>query len=143
MLSSEKKFVLISCASKKLDKKAKAEELYQSQLFKKNLAYAKSLHPTNIFILSAKYGLLSLDKEIEPYNVTLNKMPINEIKAWADRVLIQLSNNLDLKQDTVIFLAGQKYRKFLIPEIKNYFVPLEGLGIGKQLKWLKEHVENE
>ena len=61
-----KKIVLISCASKKAPFKAKAEALYVSPLFVLNLRYAKSLKPDSIFILSAKYGLLDLDKEIEP-----------------------------------------------------------------------------
>ena len=50
------KIVLISCASKKLNHKAKAGDLYISQLFKSGLRYAKSLNPDKIFILSAKYG---------------------------------------------------------------------------------------
>ena len=46
------KVVLISCASKKLNRKAKAEDLYISPLFKLNLKYAKSLNPDKIFILA-------------------------------------------------------------------------------------------
>jgi len=51
-----KKIVLISCASKKLEVKAKAADLYTSALFKLNLKYARKLKPDGIFILSAKYG---------------------------------------------------------------------------------------
>ena len=63
--------ILISCVSKKLNKKARAKDLYISPLFKFNLRYAKSLKPNKIFILSAKYGLVPLEKEIDPYNQTL------------------------------------------------------------------------
>jgi len=130
--------VLIACASKKLDYKTKAKDLYISQLFKSGLEYAKKLDPDKIFILSAKYGLLKLDQEIEPYNITLNNMDDNEIKVWADRVLINLQKVADLENDEIIFLAGEKYRKYLIPKIKNYQIPLKGLGIGKQLAFLKQ-----
>ena len=65
------KIVLISCVSKKLSHKSKAQELYISPLFRKNIQYAKSLNPDKIFILSAKYGLIKLEEEIEPYNKTL------------------------------------------------------------------------
>jgi len=133
------KIVLISCASKKLQHKTKARELYSSSLFKLNLKYAKSLNPNKIFILSAKYGLLDLEKEIEPYNLTLNNMKDDEIKLWADKVIESLSKEADLKSDEFIFLAGEKYRKYLIPNIINYKIPLKGLGIGKQLKFLKEN----
>jgi hypothetical protein len=61
------KVVLISCASKKLPHKAKAKDLYISPLFKKNLAFAHFLRADKIFILSAKYGLLSLEQVIELY----------------------------------------------------------------------------
>ena len=137
------KVVLISCVNKKLHHKSKAQNLYISPLFKKNLQYAKSLNPDKIFILSAKYGLLRLNEEIEPYDKTLNKMRSNEIKEWAKTVLTQLKKLTDLKIDEFIFLAGNNYRKYLLPDITNYKVPMEGLPIGKQLQWLSKRIKNE
>ena len=134
-----RKIVLISCASKKLKHKAKAKNLYASSLFKLNLKYAESLNPDKIFILSAKYGLIDLEQEIEPYNLTLNNMKDKEIKLWAEKVLSELKKIANLKEDEIIFLAGEKYRKYLISEINNHKIPLKGLGIGKQLKFLKEN----
>jgi len=134
------KIVLISCTSKKLCQKSKAQDLYVSPLFQKSLQYAKSLNPDKIFILSAKYGLLRLDEEIEPYDKTLNKMVLNEIKEWANSVINQLQIISDLNNDEFVFLAGNNYRKFLLPHIKNYKIPMHGLGIGKQLKWLTEKI---
>jgi len=133
-----KKIVLISCVSKKLSYKARAESLYTSPLFRLNLKFARHLNPDKIFILSAKYGLIDLNKEIEPYNKTLNNMKSSEIKQWADNVIGQLKESADLKNDDFIFLAGNNYRKYLIPYIKNYKVPMKGLGIGKQLQYLKD-----
>ena len=136
------KIVLISCVSKKLDRKSKSGDLYISPLFRYALKYTKSLNPDKIFILSAKYGLVGLDDEIEPYDLTLNKMKSDEIKIWANNVLKQLARESDLNNDEFIFLAGENYRKYLLPNIKNYKIPLKGLGIGKQLKFLKEHIKN-
>lgn len=135
------RIVLISCVSKKLSHKTRAKDLYISPLFKLNLAYAKYLNPDKIFILSAKYGLVNLEEEIEPYNITLNAMRSKEIKKWASNVVEELSKVADLKNDEFVFLAGDKYRKFLIPQIKNYKVPLEGLSIGRQLQFLKEKLK--
>lgn len=112
--------------------------MYISPLFKKNLAYAQRLKPSNIFILSAKYGLVGLDDVIEPYDLTLNKMSSNEVRSWAKRVLDQLERKTDLDDDQFIFLAGDKYRKYLIPHIRHFKVPLEGLPIGKQLQRLTD-----
>lgn len=138
-----KQIVLISCVSKKLKNKSKAKDLYVSPLFKKNLQYAKSLNADNIFILSAKYGLVGLNEEIKPYDMTLNKMCSNEIKEWAKTVLIQLKKSTDLENDEFIFLAGNNYRKYLLPDITNYKIPMEGLPIGKQLQWLTKRNKNE
>lgn len=135
------KIVLISCVSKKLAHKAKARDIYVSPLFRMNLRFARSFMPDNIFILSAKYGLLDLEKEIEPYNETLNEKTNEQIKEWANNILQDLEKAVDLDKDEFIFLAGENYRKYLIPEIKNYQIPMKGLGIGRQLKFLKENTK--
>jgi len=137
------KVVLISCVSKKLPNKSKARDLYISPLFKKSLQYAESLKPDRIFILSAEYGLIKLNQQISPYDKTLNKMHTSEIKQWADSLLNQLKRTADLENDRFIFLAGNNYRKFLLPHIKYYKIPMEGLGIGKQLQWLTKMNKNE
>ena len=137
-LIMNKKIVLISCVSKKLRHPAKAKDIYISTLFKLNLRYATTIKADKIFILSAKYGLLELDKVIKPYNVTLNNMRAIDIKKWADSIIVQIDNRCDLENDTFILLAGIKYRKYLLPYIKHYEIPLKGLRIGEQLKRLKE-----
>jgi hypothetical protein len=135
-----KRIILISCVSKKLNIKSRAEELYDSPLFNKNLEYAKSLKPDDIFILSAKYGLLDLDEKIQPYDLTLNQMKKSEIQLWAQGVVGQLKLKSDFINDEFIFLAGQKYREFILPHITHYRIPMEGLKIGQQLKWLTERI---
>ncbi|MFD0976827.1 DUF6884 domain-containing protein [Salinimicrobium gaetbulicola] len=131
-----KNIVLISCVSKKLDRKATAEKIYTSSLFKKNLTYAKSLKPSGIFILSAKHGLLKLTDEIEPYDKTLNKMSVGEQKEWSRLVINQLKSVADFKNDQFTFLAGKKYRQYLLSELTRVKIPMKGLKIGEQLQWL-------
>lgn len=135
-----KKIVLISCVKSKLDHPAKARDLYISDLFRSSLAYAQSLKPDKIFILSAKYGLLELDDQIKPYELTLKTMPTAEVKAWSIRVLASLRQKADLKNDLFIFLAGDKYRKYLIPELAYYQIPMKGLSFGQQLHEMKRRV---
>lgn len=135
-----KKILLISCVKSKLDHPARAEDLYISTLFRSNLAYARSLKPDAIFILSAKYGLLSLDKVIAPYEMTLNKMGEAEKKSWARLVLADLSQKADLKNDLFIILAGENYRKYLLPEMNHVQIPFEGLSFGRQLQELKRRL---
>lgn len=131
-----RRIVLIACAAQKRPQLSKARDLYVSPLFKKNLRYAERLGPDQIYILSAKYGLVDLDEEVEPYDLTLNAMPADEVKYWAAQVLKQLSKRADLQQDQFVFLAGAKYRRYLVPHMAHVEVPFEGLSIGKQLRSL-------
>lgn len=133
-----KKVVLISCVSQKASHPAQAKDLYIGTLFKLNLKYAKTLKPDDIFVLSAKHGLLPLEKKIEPYEQTLNNMRTSEIKHWANGVLEQINEICSIDETEFIFLAGEKYRKYLLPHLKTTQIPLEGLRIGKQLQKLKE-----
>lgn len=135
--------ILISCVSTKLTTKAKAKNLYISPLFKMNYAYAESLKPDAIYILSAKYGLVDPEKEIEPYEQTLNTMKSGQVKDWTLDVIDQMEGKVNFQKDEIIFLAGERYRKFLMPLCRNAKVPLEGLGIGKQLGWLKKKLESK
>lgn len=131
-----RKIVLISCVSKKLVHAAKVRDIYVSPLFRLNLAYAESLKPDAIYVLSAKHGLLPLDDQIEPYELTLNTMGTGQIRAWASGVVSQLAAVADLKHDHFVFLAGDKYRKFMVPHLAHFEVPMEGLTIGRQLQFL-------
>ena len=137
MPTNMRKIVLLSCGKKKCGQRAKAGVMYKGPLFTKSLKYAKKkLNPDKIFILSAKHGLLRLDDEIEPYDKTLNNMKAVEKRQWADKVLQQLRTHTDIDNDHFVFLAGKNYCAFLMPHIKHYRVPMEGLRIGEQMAWL-------
>ena len=131
-----KKIILISCVSKKRSQKSTARDLYISPLFKKNLNYTQKLRPDHIFILSAKYGLVELEQEIEPYDLTLNTMAAREVKRWL--YVWATFRAYGFAANQFIFLAGAKYRKYLVPHLTNVETPFEGLTIGKQLQRLSE-----
>jgi hypothetical protein len=108
------------------------------------LQYAKEvIRADKIFILSALHGLLNLSDEIEPYNLTLNDMAVAKRKAWAEEVLKSLRENADIEKDEFVFLAGERYRQFLIPFLKNYSIPMQGLKIGMQLQWLTKELAKQ
>lgn len=132
--------ILISCCSSKQKERSRAEDLYISSRFKYSLQCAKRLRPDKIFILSSKHGLVNLQDKLDPYNETLNNKSINEVIQWSNGVVKELSKVADLKNDMFIFLAGLRYRKYILPYIKNYRIPLKGMRIGQQLKFMKEHL---
>jgi cytoplasmic iron level regulating protein YaaA (DUF328/UPF0246 family) len=104
------------------------------------MAYAESLRPKRIFILSAKYGLLTPDDIIEPYEQTLKRMKSAERRVWAERVVSELRKSCDLEADHFVFLAGDAYRKDIVSHIRQYMVPMKGLPFGRQLQWLERQV---
>ena len=130
--------VLISCVGKKKPHKSKAKDLYDSTWFRYAWRYAQSLNPDKIYILSAKYGLVDPETEIEPYEETLNTKSDREIRAWAVTLLSSLRERTDVTKDTFIILAGEKYRTYLVGHLPNHDIPMERLRIGQQLKWLRE-----
>lgn len=64
-----------------------------------------------------------------------------EVREWAEIVLADLARKADLKRDRFIFLAGARYRKYLLPFLENTEVPMVGLTIGRQLQWLKRQLD--
>ena len=133
---------LISCTKRKQGQRCRTSEMYSaSDLFRKAYAYCTKKYD-NVAILSAKYGLLLPDEEIEPYNVTLNDMSIDQVKKWSDQVFEQFLVKIELRDlGKVYFHAGKRYRQYLIPMLEKMDieceVPLRNLGIGEQLGWYK------
>lgn len=135
--------VLVSCVAGKKFSPAPAGDLYVSKLFSKVRAYVEQLdHPW--FVLSAKYGLVHPDEVIEPYDCTLNTMRTADRRKWAFEVLSQLIPRLGVVE-SVTFFAGQRYREFLEQPLRtrglNVEVPMRGLKIGEQLRWLNQRLD--
>lgn len=126
---------------KKQPFRCRAKDLYISDLFSKARAYAEAADGSWL-ILSAEYGLLSPEECVAPYERTLNKMSKRERDAWAQKVLSQIEAKIpSIKR--AVFLAGKRYRENLVCPLRargvEVCIPMEGLGIGKQLRWLKQH----
>jgi cytoplasmic iron level regulating protein YaaA (DUF328/UPF0246 family) len=123
-----------------------AGRLYNSTWFQKARVYARE-RCDSWFILSAKHGVLSPTDEIAPYKETLNEFSAEERREWASRVSRELSEMLS-PDDEVVILAGRRYREYLIGPLKEHVasvsIPMEGLGIGEQLQFLKQkNIESE
>lgn len=133
---------LISCVSKKRPSAAEAKDLYDSALFAKSREFVEQ-RCESWFILSAKYGLVEPAHVIEPYEETLSTRSRRERDEWADRVWAVLRQRLR-PNDQVTILAGERYRESLVPRMTEYGchvdVPMQGLGIGRQLQWLSRQL---
>ncbi len=139
------KVALISCGKTKEDVKhpntIKAESLYKSPLFKKALKYAKEvLKADRIYILSAKYHLLSLDCQISEYDYTLKGQKADVIKEWSAEVREQLrAEGVDFANDEIFILAGKNYYKYLITgEFSKVKYLYQNMKIGQILQFLSK-----
>lgn len=128
-----KTVVLISCSKLKRQYPCEARLLYdESNLFNKSLAYAQSISK-NIYVLSAKHGLVHLDDIIAPYDESLLNKSSDELSVWGKNTAKQISDKYDISKTEFIILAGQNYYKPLRPYIPNINLPLIGLPIGERL----------
>ena len=139
------RIVLLSCTKSKLDKPSQAQDLYSpSPMFQKTKAYRETLKPDKTFILSAKHHLTPMEKELEPYNLTLKDFNKDEKQKWGETVVSQMKEKgIDPQKDTFIFLAGSEYIKPLkdhIPE-ENIENPMEGKRMGERLSWLNSQIK--
>jgi hypothetical protein len=137
------KVYLISCVKTKRDVPCESGDLYTSALFQKARKVAE-LEGDKWFILSAKYGLLSPEEIVNPYNETLINMSKSERLEWSKNVYKKLISRIE-KKDEIIFLAGEKYREFLAKELNSEsyktYAPMANLSIGNQLKWLNSRIK--
>ena len=124
--------VLIGCGAKKRSGRHKAGDLYVGEYFKLCRSLALLLVPTeNVFVMSAKYGILSLDREVESYDLKVTNLSSNAYNRWKQKIRKFV---LDKKQDgfTPVFICGKSYYDDL-PGIKV----LPVMGIGKQMQWMR------
>ena len=133
--------VFIGCVKKKNAGRLKAKNKYASALFKYELAYAKKfVSEKDIYILSAKYGLITLDTVIDDYDLTLKYFSERQRKEWAYKVIMQANKFGINKNDEIIFLCGEHYSKYLKRYYKNHKDPTQGLCMGKTLKFYKDNI---
>lgn len=124
------KIGLIGCSKKKLVGNHLARDLYQGTLFQKSLAIAERLDFNMICILSAKYGLLELDRYVDSYEDDLTIKNKTERLYWSELVKNKLPTG---KYD---YFCGKKYWEFL-PSGSTMF---QGRGIGEILSNLNHEL---
>jgi hypothetical protein len=69
--TTARSYMVVPCAADKADHATTAELLYTSANYRLTLAAAKNAGCDEVLILSAKYGLLRLTDEVEPYDVKM------------------------------------------------------------------------
>lgn len=147
----------MACSYSKGQQAARARHLYSGPLFRCSVRYAEATCDS-WYVLSAKHHVLEPDDVIDPYDLCLGNLRRRSAQAatcterelarqWAIIVRADLFCGESPRVrpgDTVVLLAGKAYRDPLLPWIERSVrveCPLEGLGIGQQMHWLKEAAE--
>jgi hypothetical protein len=131
-----KPLYLIACSQSKLDRAAPAAELYTGQAFKLAMRAANAAN-ADVLILSALYGVLEPDDVINPYDCYLGGLPKTDRAIWAITTAAQLA---PYRERFAVILAGKHYAA-ACDDFTNKREPLKGLGIGQQLRVLKNATE--
>lgn len=123
-----------------------AAELYTGPLYRAQLAYAHcilGLPNSAIFILSARYGLLSLEQQVQSYELTLANLSTQGRREWGERVVHHLAQRI--APCRVYLLAGEQYRRAVSPLLEGrgfeIVIPLAGRGgYARQVQWLTQQI---
>jgi hypothetical protein len=131
--------ILIGCVKSKRATPVRAADLYSGSLFERRRHYAEA-SGLPWFILSAKFGLLSPDDVIGPYDVYLKRQSPAYRTAWGEFVVAQLEQHLpQLRGLAAEVHAGEAYvtplQAPLAARRATLITPLAHLGQGEQLAW--------
>lgn len=136
-LAKPKSLHLIAGCGKQTNQTAAAKDVYCSQHFQACHNYAQTQDEWNI--LSPLHQVLSPYQIISPYNKSPCSLSSKERVKWAQSVARKLieTTNPDVE---IVFLTGKLYRQQVIPILQAHGyttrAPMEGLGIGQQIRWL-------
>ena len=128
-LNAKSDFVIIPCGNSKLATAAPASEFYTGSMFQDSLRTARKLFSDDrIYVMSAKHGIVSLDKVLEPYDVKLGMEGSIDAKTLAD--------SLDAAgiEGTITSLLPKMYDQLFTEaaagrfEIDHHFEGTRGIG---------------
>ena len=126
--------IIVACGARKHHEPAPARDLYRGAYFRACLAYALRIAPAkDVYILSAKYGLIGLNNRIEPYDLKLG-----EAGSIGSGQLSVQAENLCLLREKVTVLGGKLYVNLVRNVWKHVEAPLDGKGgLGPQMAWMR------
>ncbi|WP_244227782.1 DGQHR domain-containing protein DpdB [Corallococcus aberystwythensis] len=137
------RIALVGCGKAKLKHRAAARHLYTGNLFRAHLAEAEATTP-HVYVVSALHGLLSLDAQVEPYDVTLRGMSHEQRAAWGQQVVEALTRLYPVGAVELLVYAGRTYAEPLQASMAAaqrgwaLMEPLQGATQGARLRILAE-----
>ena len=87
------------------------------------------------YVLSAKHGLVPMDRRLEPYDLSLEDLSPAERAAWALRVKERVDVYQTVRLEVTV-LAEELYAEPLRPLLKDALYPLAGMTEDEQKRFL-------
>jgi hypothetical protein len=147
----------VACSALKLDRPARAADLYTSPLFRLSVRWlTEKWGAHRWYVLSARHGLVAPETVLEPYDQTLAKSSKAERAAWGEMVAEQVYREWRKSGSEWLMqvLAGKSYcdplDRALHAKVNPRTVishlgfdePLRGKTIGGRLQWLSEKLKD-
>ena len=123
--------VITSCSKRKLTHRAPAKDLNQGQFFKQVKLFAETLE-AGFFILSGKYGLISGEKWLDPYDQRLTKKAdILRVRETLEPLMSQILSQYQF----IILMMGKLYESvfqsyFTGPQKERFIRTVDHRGSG-------------
>jgi hypothetical protein len=129
------RIAIVGCSQTKAVHRCRAVQMYTGQYFRACMDAARSIAPGQVYILSAKYGLVGPGEVIDPYDLRLGQYGSVD----AEHVRYQ-ADACQLLACRVTALCGAGYADLIEAAWPDGHVdrPLAHLSIGQQLHLLGE-----
>ncbi len=140
------RIIFVGCGRTKGTTPQPARDLYTGQLTRARAAYADRCREANgidWWIVSAKYGLVTPNQILRPYDLMLHELPKVEQAAWSLAVVHSLLDVLPddavPKSYTIELHMGAEYAKPLARVLQaldfHFHLPVAGKAIGQQIQF--------
>jgi hypothetical protein len=132
-----KTLALIPCTSQKADEPGPAREVWIGAHFQLTLMHAEEFYD-EIRIMSFKYGLITPDFVIEPYDTNIHMEPLAERVRWKRMVMRQIIETVnEIKPGIVGLYVGKADQDWLMKAfggrgVQHVLLPWAGLGTGRR-----------
>lgn len=140
-----KTVAIIPCTNQKTEASGLARKVWKGSHFQLTLLHAE-LYYDLTFIMSYKYGLISPNFEIEPYDLDMREAPLTEKVQWWWMMAEHIKKLcLEEKPDLIGLYTGtferdRIIREFVRNDLDNIAIPWEGLGIGERMQTVYDNI---
>jgi len=135
---ADESIAIIHVKSQKADIAGPPRVTWVSSRFQLYLAHS-DVYCDKVVVLSDKYGLISPDDEIEPYDANVSYATIADQLRWWGRMKQAIKKLCETKPKVVVLYIGNYERERIVREfvrngVRNVVFPFENAGISERIQ---------